>query len=60
MSRLIVRFALDDQGQDLIEYVMLASFIACVVLGGVTLLGDNLNTWYSSIGAWASDQYGKF
>ena len=60
MSRLIVRFAHDDQGQDLIEYVMLASFIATVVLAGVTLLGVNLNTWYSSIGDWASDQNGKF
>jgi len=49
----------DDRGQDLIEYVLLGSFIAIAAILGVTALGTNLNTWYSAIASWASKQSTK-
>jgi len=60
MKQLIVRFVREDEGQDLIEYVLLASFIAAGVIAGATFLGTNLNTWYSSIGTWAGTNAAKF
>ena len=56
MKQLVVRFVREDAGQDLIEYVLLASFIAAGVIAGATALGTHLNTWYSGVGAWASTQ----
>ena len=53
---MFARFIRDDQGQDLIEYVLLGSFIALVALGGATLLGTNLNTWYNNVASWVSTQ----
>jgi Flp pilus assembly pilin Flp len=49
------RFIRDDQGQDLIEYALLGSFVAIVALVGATTLGQNLNTWYDSVADWVSD-----
>ena len=60
MKQLVVRFVREDEGQDLIEYVLLASFIAAGVIAGATALGTNLNTWYTKVGAWATTQSGKF
>jgi len=60
MKQLVDRFVREDAGQDLIEYVLLASFVAAGVILGATALGTNLNTWYSNVGAWASTQSGKF
>ena len=40
-----------DDGQDLLEYALLASLIALVALGGVRLLGDHLNrVFWQAIG----------
>ena len=55
MKQLVVRFVREDAGQDLIEYVLLASFVAAGVIAGATFLGTNLNTWYSGVGTWASN-----
>jgi pilus assembly protein Flp/PilA len=60
MKRLMKRFVREDEGQDLIEYVLLASFIAAGVILGATALGTNLNTWYNSVGTWAGKQTNKF
>ena len=60
MKNLFNRFVREDAGQDLIEYVLLASFIAAAVIGGATILGTQLNAWYSGVGAWAGSQSGKF
>ena len=60
MKQLVDRFVREDAGQDLIEYVLLASFIAAGVIAGATFLGTNLNTWYSAVGSWASSQSSKF
>ena len=51
---MLSRLIRDDQGQDLIEYVLLGSFIAIVAIAGVTQLGTNINTWYSKVASWVS------
>jgi len=45
VSRLIV----DEQGQDLIEYALLATFVSLVAIVGATALGTALNNWYSKV-----------
>ena len=58
MKNLFVRFVREEEGQDLIEYAMLATLIALV--GGATAatLGTNLSTWYTNmgtrVGTWAT------
>ena len=42
MSGFIARLIRDDQGQDLIEYVLIGSFVSIGALTGATLLGDEL------------------
>jgi pilus assembly protein Flp/PilA len=54
--QLFNRFVRDEQGQDLIEYALLGSFVALVVLGGATALGTNLNAWYNAVAAWVGTQ----
>jgi len=39
----------DEQGQDLIEYALLTSFVSLVAMGGSTLLGTALNNWYTEV-----------
>jgi Flp pilus assembly pilin Flp len=46
------RFIRDDQGQDLIEYLLLGSFIALVALVGATNLGTQINSWYDNVATW--------
>lgn len=60
MKQLFVRFVNEDAGQDLIEYVLLASFIAAAVIAGATALGTNLNNWYSAVGSWAGTKSSAF
>ena len=43
------RLLRDEQGQDLIEYALLATFVSLVAIGGATLLGTALNNWYSQV-----------
>ena len=38
------RFARDEEGASLVEYVLLIALIAVVCVGAVTLLGTNVNT----------------
>jgi pilus assembly protein Flp/PilA len=59
MQNLMVRFVREEEGQDLIEYVLLGSFIALVVLGGATALGTQLNTWYNNVATWVGTQATK-
>jgi pilus assembly protein Flp/PilA len=44
-----VRFVQDEQGQDLIEYALLATFVSLVAIAGATLLGTALNNWYDQV-----------
>jgi Flp pilus assembly pilin Flp len=49
MFTLIRRFVREDEGQDLAEYALLIALIAVICIGGVRVLGTNLNQWYSTI-----------
>lgn len=40
-------FLRDDSGQDLIEYALLATFVALIAIGGATALGLALNNWFA-------------
>ena len=44
--RFLHRLLRIEEGQDLLEYAMLASLIALVALGAVTVLGDTLNRFF--------------
>ena len=54
MVNLIVRFVREEEGQDLIEYAMLATLIALVAGAAATTLGTNLSTWYTNMGTTVS------
>jgi Flp pilus assembly pilin Flp len=51
---MFARFIRDDQGQDLIEYLLLGSFVAIVALVGASYLGTQLNNWYNEMGSWVT------
>lgn len=59
MKNVIVRFVRDDQGQDLIEYVLIGSFVSIGALVGATMLGTNLNTWYTTLAGWVTTATGQ-
>ena len=51
MKALITRFVRDEQGQDLIEYALLGSFVSLAAYAGADFLGTGLNTWYNAVGS---------
>jgi Flp pilus assembly pilin Flp len=50
MKNLIARFVREEEGQDLIEYALLGSFVSLAAYAGANFLGDELNGWYSDVG----------
>jgi pilus assembly protein Flp/PilA len=56
MKNLLRRLVREEEGQDLIEYGLLAAFVAMVVVGSAIVLGTNLNLWYgkmaTNVGGW--------
>jgi len=46
---LFTRLIRDEQGQDLIEYALLATFVSLVAIVGATALGTALNNWYNTV-----------
>ncbi|HEX5109972.1 MAG TPA: Flp family type IVb pilin [Vicinamibacterales bacterium] len=50
MKNLIARFVRDEQGQDLIEYALLGSFVSLAAYAGATYLGEKYNTWFTAVG----------
>jgi Flp pilus assembly pilin Flp len=54
MSRFIARLVRDEQGQDLIEYVLIGSFVSIGALLGAQALGGNLNAWYNAVANWVA------
>ena len=40
-----------DRGATATEYALLVGLIALVIIGGVTLFGTNLQTFFSSLGS---------
>jgi Flp pilus assembly pilin Flp len=45
----LVRLLRDEQGQDLIEYALLATFVSLVAIAGATALGTALGNWFTAI-----------
>ena len=56
MQTLFNRFVQEESGQDLIEYLLLGTLIAIVVVVGATLMGVNLNSWYLTMAEWVNAQ----
>jgi pilus assembly protein Flp/PilA len=54
MKRLIVRFVREDEGQDLIEYALLATFVSVAAAVGATAAGTQLNGWYNALASTVS------
>jgi Flp pilus assembly pilin Flp len=49
MQNLITRFVREEEGQDLIEYALIATFVSLVAAIGAGLLGTSLNNWYTAV-----------
>jgi pilus assembly protein Flp/PilA len=49
LKNLVSNLIKDEQGQDLIEYALLATFVSLVAIVGATALGTALNNWYSKV-----------
>ena len=49
MKGLMVRFVREDEGQDLIEYALLASFLSVAAAVGATAAGAALDDWYNAL-----------
>jgi pilus assembly protein Flp/PilA len=54
MKALVLRLVRNDEGQDLIEYVLIGTLVSIAVVVGATALGTNLNTWYQNMATWVS------
>lgn len=49
MKNLIVRFVREEEGQDLIEYALLAAFISLAAVLAIQGLGSAVNSVYNTI-----------
>ncbi len=49
MSTLFTRFVRDEEGQDLIEYALLAAFIALACVLAMTAVGGGINTLFTKV-----------
>ena len=51
MKQLFTRALYDDDGQDLIEYAMLAAFISLIAITFITNIGLQVDSWYEGYDA---------
>lgn len=49
MQKHLIRFIRDDDGQDLIEYALLAGFISLVAVVAITNVGTGVNAVYGNV-----------
>ena len=49
MKNLIARFVREDDGQDVIEYALLAAFIAIVAATMINTIGGNILTIFTNV-----------
>jgi len=49
MKNLIARFVREEEGQDLIEYSLLAALIAVACVAVLILVGANINAVFQSV-----------
>jgi pilus assembly protein Flp/PilA len=53
-SELITRFHGDERGIVYIEYALLMTLIALVIVGGASLLGNNINGFLTNIASYVA------
>jgi pilus assembly protein Flp/PilA len=51
MKNIMISLVRDEQGQDLIEYALLAGLIAVICVASVTLAGSKVSELFSKVGA---------
>ena len=51
MKNLFVRFVREEEGQDIIEYALLAAFISIVAYTLLGTIGNDVNTIYTNVGS---------
>ena len=49
MRKFLIRLIVEEDGQDLIEYALLAGFIALSSTAMITSIGTGVNTVYSAV-----------
>lgn len=49
VTQLIHRLVRDEEGQDLIEYALLAGFISLVAVAAITSVGTGVNSVYNAV-----------
>ena len=49
MKRMLKKLMVEESGQDLIEYALLAGFISLIAVGAITAVGVGVNTVYTNI-----------
>jgi pilus assembly protein Flp/PilA len=49
MKNLVMRFVREDEGQDLIEYALLAAFISLAAVVAIQSLGSAVNNVYTRV-----------
>jgi pilus assembly protein Flp/PilA len=49
MKKLLVRFVFDSEGQDLIEYALLAGSIALAVIAAMRVVANALNSEFTTM-----------
>jgi Flp pilus assembly pilin Flp len=49
MKQIIAKFIADEQGQDIIEYALLGSFVSFGAYVGATNLGQAYDAWFGRI-----------
>ena len=55
MKALFNRFVREEAGQDLIEYALLAGFIALAATAAITSIGTSLNVLYDAVNTQVND-----
>ena len=51
MKNMIKRLMVEDSGQDLIEYALLAGFISLIAVAAIETVGTGVNSVYQNIAA---------
>ncbi len=49
MSKFVTRFLKNESGATAIEYGLIAALISVVIIAGLTTLGNNMNTSFTSL-----------
>jgi pilus assembly protein Flp/PilA len=59
MKGLMVRFVREEEGQDIIEYALLAAFISIVAWGILVTIGTDVTSVYTNVNAATTDAAAK-